>query len=91
MAERRVLLEVRLAPDAPAEAAVRLARNWLQYGFEVDPDYRAVPLGASGGAAHTTVIIRGLLREGAREAALLSAPQVAGMWEDAPIRPTGLV
>ena len=91
MAERRVLLEVKVDRDAAPDAAHRLARNWLQYGFEVDPEYRAVPLRPADASGQATVIVRGTLREGAREDALRRRPQIVRMWEDAPLRRTGMV
>lgn len=89
MPQRHVLVEVKVEGDTPLESAFALARNWVQLGFVVDETYRAVPMGDAT-SSETSVIIRGALRENARVDELKNQPQVIGVWEDAPIQPTGM-
>ena len=90
MAARRVLVEVKIERSAPPEAAITAARAWDYLGFVVDQTYKAVPMGSAGDSPHKTVIIRGTLRDAARLEELMRLPEVAGVWDDAPIAPMGL-
>lgn len=81
MMERQVLIEVRSTIVKPAHLEA-VARKLSQYGFIIDLDYGAIPLGEP----LSSYCLRGTVPED-RLPKLKSATDVLAVWDDAQVTP----